>query len=143
MSLQSLASLSEFLERGQDLTRMALEGKLEPLIGREEQLDRAIRILGRRSKCNPIFAGEPGVGKTSIAQGLAYLIAHGKVPPSLIGKKVIKLDLASLLAGTRYRGDFEERLQAVVQEVMACNRQAPNPRKSTDGDRDGDPHPHV
>ena len=100
--------LEETLKYGEDLTKRALEGTLEPMIGREQQLERTIRILGRRSKNNPVFVGEPGVGKTAIAHGLAERIARGKVPPSLLGKRVIQLDLALLLAGTRYRGDFEE-----------------------------------
>merc|ERR1719215_2213107 len=96
---------------------------LEPMVGRKEELMRSIRILGRRSKNNPVLVGEAGVGKTSIAHGLAQLISEGKVPPSVRNKRVIQLDLALLLAGTRYRGDFEERLRAVVQEVTNSNRQ--------------------
>jgi ATP-dependent Clp protease ATP-binding subunit ClpC len=114
--------LEETLKYGEDLTERALAGTLEPMIGREQQLERTIRILGRRSKNNPVFVGEPGVGKTAIAHGLAERIAKGKVPPSLLGKRVIQLDLALLLAGTRYRGDFEERLRAVVKEVTESNR---------------------
>ena len=109
----------------QDLTKLALEGKLEPLIGREQQLDRTIRILGRRSKNNPVFVGEAGVGKTSIAHGLAERIATGKVPPSLLGKRVIQLDLALLLAGTRYRGDFEERRAATAASEFPSPRRSP------------------
>merc|ERR1719215_2304924 len=96
---------------------------LEPMVGRKEELMRSIRILGRRSKNNPVLVGEAGVGKTSIAHGLAQLISEGKVPPSVRNKRVIQLDLALLLAGTRYRGDFEERLRAVVQEVTDSDRQ--------------------
>jgi ATP-dependent Clp protease ATP-binding subunit ClpC len=101
---------------------MARAGKMDPLIGREEELKRTIRILGRRSKNNPVLVGEPGVGKTAIAEGLAQRIASGRVPSTLKDKRVVQLDLALLLAGTRYRGDFEERLRAVVQEVSDSNR---------------------
>jgi len=114
--------LTETLKYAEDLTQAALDGKLDPLIGRQAQLDRTIRILGRRSKNNPIFIGEAGVGKTSIAHGLAQRIAQGRVPPTLRDKKVVQLDLALLLAGTRYRGDFEERLKSVIKEVMDSNR---------------------
>lgn len=115
--------LTETLKYAEDLTKAAVDGKLEPLVGRQQQLERTVRILGRRSKNNPVLVGEAGVGKTSIAHGLAQLIAAGRVPPTLKGKRVLQLDLALLLAGTRYRGDFEERLRAVVQEVTDSNRQ--------------------
>jgi len=115
-------SLQETLKYSEDLTKAAEEGKLDPLVGRDAQLERTIRILGRRSKNNPVYVGEPGVGKTSIACGLAQRIVQGRVPPSLKDKRVLSLDLALLLAGTRYRGDFEERLRAVVQEVTESNR---------------------
>jgi len=115
--------LVETLKYGQDLTLLAKDGKLEPMVGRTEELKRSIRILGRRSKNNPVLLGEAGVGKTSIAHGLAQKIAEGKVPTSLRNKRVVQLDLALLLAGTRYRGDFEERLRAVVQEVADSDRQ--------------------
>lgn len=114
--------LTNTLKYGQDLTKAAEEGRLDPLVGREEELRRTIRILGRRSKNNPVLVGEAGVGKTSIAYGLAQLIAEGRVPPTLKDKRVVQLDLALLLAGTRYRGDFEERLRAVVREVSESNR---------------------
>lgn len=114
--------LTQTLKYGQDLTTSAREGKLDPLVGRVEQLQRTIRILGRRSKNNPVLIGEAGVGKTSIAHGLAQQIAEGRVPMSLRDKRVVQLDLALLLAGTRYRGDFEERLRAVVKEVTESNR---------------------
>jgi len=114
--------LTETLRFAEDLTKAAEEGNLDPLVGREVQLERTIRILGRRSKNNPVFVGEAGVGKTSIACGLAQRIVQGRVPPTLRNKRVLSLDLALLLAGTRYRGDFEERLRAVVKEVSESNR---------------------
>lgn len=114
--------LTQTLKFGQDLTQMARDGKLDPLVGRAEELKRTVRILGRRSKNNPVLVGEAGVGKTSIAHGLAQRIAEGKVPAGLKNKRVVQLDLALLLAGTRYRGDFEERLRNVVKEVTESNR---------------------
>jgi len=114
--------LTETLKYGKDLTEAAREGKMDPLIGRQEELKRTIRILGRRSKNNPVLVGEAGVGKTSIAEGLAQRIAAGRVPATLKDKRVVQLDIALLLAGTRYRGDFEERLRAVVKEVSESNR---------------------
>eukprot|EP00931_Biecheleriopsis_adriatica_P031212 TRINITY_DN1832_c0_g1_i3.p1 TRINITY_DN1832_c0_g1~~TRINITY_DN1832_c0_g1_i3.p1 ORF type:complete len:1034 (+),score=302.97 TRINITY_DN1832_c0_g1_i3:77-3178(+) len=114
--------LTETLKYAEDLTKSAEDGKLDPLVGREAQLERTIRILGRRSKNNPVYVGEAGVGKTSIANGLAQRIVQGRVPPTLQNKRVLSLDLALLLAGTRYRGDFEERLRAVIQEVVDSDR---------------------
>ncbi|CAK0795553.1 unnamed protein product, partial [Prorocentrum cordatum] len=120
--VQGDVDLTQTLKYGKDLTEAAREGKMDPLIGREEELKRTIRILGRRSKNNPVLVGEAGVGKTSIAEGLAQRIAAGRVPATLKGKRVVQLDIALLLAGTRYRGDFEERLRAVVKEVSESNR---------------------
>jgi len=114
--------LTQTLKFGQDLTQLAREGRLDPLVGRSEELKRTVRILGRRSKNNPVLVGEAGVGKTSIAHGLAQRIVEGKVPPGLKNKRVVQLDMALLLAGTRYRGDFEERLRNVVKEVAESNR---------------------
>jgi len=100
-----------------DLTRLAEEGKLDPVIGRQMEIERVIQILARRTKNNPALTGEPGVGKTAIVEGLAQRIIEGDVPAPLLGKKVLQLDVGSLVAGTMYRGQFEERLKRVIQEL--------------------------
>ena len=100
-----------------DLTRMAAEGRLDPVIGREEELARVIQILSRRTKNNPALIGEPGVGKTAVAEGLAIAIADGTAPAHLLGRRVCALDLSSMVAGTKYRGEFEEKLKHVLNEV--------------------------
>jgi len=102
---------------GRDLTELAREGKLDNVIGRDHEIERVIQILSRRTKNNPVLIGEPGVGKTAIVEGIAQRIATGDVPESLKGKKVLALDLPALLAGAKYRGEFEERLKALITEI--------------------------
>ncbi|MBE9034190.1 ATP-dependent Clp protease ATP-binding subunit [aff. Roholtiella sp. LEGE 12411] len=104
-------------EFGRNLTKLAQEGRLDPVVGRQKEIERAIQILGRRTKNNPVLIGEPGVGKTAIAEGLAQRIVNQDVPETLQNKQVISLDMGSLVAGTRFRGDFEERIKKVVEEV--------------------------
>ncbi len=103
-----------------DLTDLARKGKLDPVIGRDEEIRRVIQVLSRRSKNNPVLIGEPGVGKTAIAEGLAQRIAHGDVPEGLKSKRVMSLDMGALIAGAKYRGEFEDRLKAVLKEVTAA-----------------------
>ena len=107
-------ALDEF---GRDMTQMAKEGKLDPVIGREDEIERVLQILGRRIKNNPVIIGEPGVGKTAIVEGLAQKIVLGDVPENLFGKRIVSLDLGALIAGTKYRGQFEERLKIVMKEI--------------------------
>src|SRR5436189_973678 len=102
---------------GRDLTQLAREGKLDPVIGREKEIERVIQVLSRRKKNNPVLIGEPGVGKTAIAEGLAQRIVSGQVPEGLRNKRIVTLDLAAVVAGTKYRGQFEERLKTVMNEI--------------------------
>ncbi|MGO9256554.1 MAG: ATP-dependent chaperone ClpB [Bryobacteraceae bacterium] len=109
----------EALERyGRDLTRLAAQGKLDPVIGRDEEIRRVIQVLSRRTKNNPVLIGEPGVGKTAIVEGLALRIMRGDVPEGLKNKRIVSLDMGALIAGAKYRGEFEERLKAVLKEVQ-------------------------
>src|SRR5260221_1822037 len=100
-----------------DLTALARRGKIDPVIGRDEEIRRVMQVLSRRTKNNPVLIGEPGVGKTAIAQGIAHRIAKGDVPESLKEKRILALDLASMVAGSKFRGEFEDRLKAVLKEV--------------------------
>ena len=112
------------LERyGRDLTEAARQGKLDPVIGRDEEVRRVIQVLSRRSKNNPVLIGEPGVGKTAIVEGLAQRIVAGDVPDGLKGKRIVALDLGSMVAGSKYRGEFEERLKAVLKEITDAQGQ--------------------
>ena len=104
-----------------DLTERARDGKLDPVIGRDEEIRRVIQVLSRRTKNNPVLIGEPGVGKTAIAEGIAVRIINGDVPDTLLNKKILALDLGTLVAGTKFRGEFEERLKAVIKEISSSD----------------------
>ena len=100
-----------------DLTALAVSGKLDPVVGREDEVKRIIQILSRRKKNNPVLIGEPGVGKTSVVEMLATMIHEAKCPRTLVGKRIVLLELSSLVAGTKYRGQFEERVKAIIDEL--------------------------
>ena len=113
-------SLEKF---GRDLTQAAEDGKLDPVIGRDDEIRRVIQVLARRTKNNPVLIGEPGVGKTAIAEGLAQRIVSGDVPEQLKDRRVVALDIGALIAGSKYRGEFEERLKAVLKEIQEADGQ--------------------
>ena len=108
---------------GQDLTQRARDGKIDPVIGRDDEIRRVIQVLSRRTKNNPVLIGEPGVGKTAIVEGLARRIADGDVPDGLKDKRLVALDITSMLAGAKYRGEFEDRLKAVLKEIAEAEGQ--------------------
>ena len=110
--------ISPLEEFGYDITQAAREGKLDPLVGREDEIQRVIQILGRRRKNNPMLVGDPGVGKSAIVEGIAIKIVNGDIPPVLADKRLISLDLGSIVAGTKYRGDFEKRLKSIINEAV-------------------------
>jgi len=118
----SFSSGSILAKYSRDLTRLAQLNKLDPVIGREHEISRVVEILSRRTKNNPVLVGLPGVGKTAIAEGLALRIANRQVPQSLYGKRVLALDLTGILAGTKYRGEFEQRLKKITDEIVASQR---------------------
>ena len=106
---------------GVDLTAAARAGQLDPVVGRELEIERVVQILSRRTKNNPVLIGEPGVGKTSVAEGLAQLIVSGDIPDTLLNKRMLTLDIGLLVAGTKYRGEFEERLKKVIEEIKSSD----------------------
>src|SRR5437667_240065 len=122
--LAKLGARPEALQRySRDLTDLARRGKLDPVIGRDEEIRRVIQVLSRRTKNNPVLIGEPGVGKTAIVEGLAQRIVAGDVPEGLKGKTLVALDIGSLVAGSKYRGEFEDRLKAVLKEIVESDGQ--------------------
>ena len=114
---EEVKTVSPLEEFGYDITKAAREGKLDPLVGRENEIQRVIQILGRRRKNNPMLVGDPGVGKSAIVEGIAIKIVTGDIPPVLADKRLVSLDMGSIVAGTKYRGDFEKRLKSIINEV--------------------------
>ncbi|MCZ9341902.1 AAA family ATPase, partial [Streptomyces sp. TRM76130] len=108
---------------GRDLTELAQQGRIDPVIGRDDEIEQTVEVLSRRGKNNPVLIGDAGVGKTAVVEGLAQRIADGDVPDVLVGRRVVALDLTGVVAGTRYRGDFEERLNTIVGEIRAHSEQ--------------------
>jgi ATP-dependent Clp protease ATP-binding subunit ClpC len=119
---QSQSSTPTLDQYGRDLTEMAREGKLDPVVGRESEIEQTLEVLSRRTKNNPVLIGDPGVGKTAIVEGIAQRIVNGDVPETLRDKRVVVLDLSGMVAGSKYRGEFEERLKGVIDEVSAAER---------------------
>ena len=134
---QDAESTYESLEKfSVDLTQAAQDGRLDPVIGRDAEIRRVVQVLSRRTKNNPVLIGEPGVGKTAVVEGLAQRVVDGDVPDSLKGRRVLSLDLAAMVAGAKYRGEFEERLKAVLEEIKDAggrghhlHRRAPRRRR--------------